>query len=168
LRQVRNEIRPIRDRASRVSIAAGFARLTRLTVRHIPRGVCGVRVVNHPARVRTAALYANEYLDFYVKDQIVWFNPFEPKFAVAELAVQGRRGFDEVTHMQPPFVRHASYRIRGTLKGVPINVRFRRKPDALVWRGDCNKRQVFLAPKSGATKAMAAVSATASVASWKQ
>jgi len=28
--------------------------------------------------VRTAAFYANEYLDFYIKDRIVWFNPFEP------------------------------------------------------------------------------------------
>jgi hypothetical protein len=34
--------------------------------------------VNHPARVRPAALYANEYLDFHIKSPAVWFNPFEP------------------------------------------------------------------------------------------
>jgi len=28
--------------------------------------------------MRSAALYANEYLDFYLKDQTIWFNPFEP------------------------------------------------------------------------------------------
>jgi len=25
-----------------------------------------------------AAFCANEYLDYYIKDRIVWFNPFEP------------------------------------------------------------------------------------------
>jgi hypothetical protein len=38
---------------------------------HIARDVCGIGVVNHPARVRTAAFYANEYLDFRIKDRIV-------------------------------------------------------------------------------------------------
>jgi hypothetical protein len=32
----------------------------------------------HPARVHAAALHANEYRDFDIKDRIVWFNPFEP------------------------------------------------------------------------------------------
>jgi len=40
--------------------------------------VCGIGVVNHPARVRAAAFHANEYLDFRIKDRIVWFNPLEP------------------------------------------------------------------------------------------
>jgi hypothetical protein len=55
-----------------------------------------------------AAFCANEYRDFDIKDRIVWLNPFEPQFAIAEFAVDGRRGLDEVTHIQPPFVRHAS------------------------------------------------------------
>jgi hypothetical protein len=38
---------------------------------HTARDVCGIGVVNHPARVRTAAFYANEYLDFRIKDRIV-------------------------------------------------------------------------------------------------
>jgi hypothetical protein len=69
--------------------------------------------------------------------------------------------------MRPPFVRRASYRIRETLKGASINARFLRKPDALVWRGDCDKREEILGPKSGATKAKAAAPATAGVASRK-
>ena len=107
-RHVRNEIRQIRDRASSVSIAAGCARLIRPAARQTPRGVCGIGVAIHPARMRTAAFYANEDLDGDIEDRIVWFNPFEPEFAVAELAVQGRRRLDEVTHMQPPFVRRPS------------------------------------------------------------
>jgi hypothetical protein len=34
-----------------------------------------------------AASDTNEYLDFYVKDRIGGFNPFEPQFAVAAFAV---------------------------------------------------------------------------------
>ena len=45
---------------------------------HTARDVCGIGIVNYPVRVHTAAFYANEYLDFYIKDRIVWFNPFEP------------------------------------------------------------------------------------------
>jgi hypothetical protein len=55
-----------------------------------------------------AARCANEYLDFRIKDRIVWLDQFEPQFAIAVLAVHGRRRLDEVTHMRPPFVRHAS------------------------------------------------------------
>jgi hypothetical protein len=58
--------------------------------------------------MHTPAFYANEDLDDDIEDRIVWLNPFEPEFAVAEFAVQGQRGLDEVTHMQPPFVRHPS------------------------------------------------------------
>jgi hypothetical protein len=78
LRQVRNDVGWIRDRASSVSIVTGRARLIYRPARHTPRGVCGIRVVNLPALVRTAAFHANEYLDFYIEDRIVWFNPFEP------------------------------------------------------------------------------------------
>jgi hypothetical protein len=74
----RNEIRGIRDHASSVSIAAGSVRLIHVSARNAPRGVCGIAVVNHPARVRTAAFYANEYLDFRIKYRIVCFNPAEP------------------------------------------------------------------------------------------
>jgi hypothetical protein len=38
----------------------------------------GIGVAIHPTRMHTAALYANEYLDYYIKDPIVSFNPFEP------------------------------------------------------------------------------------------
>jgi hypothetical protein len=78
LRQVRNEIRRIRDRASSVSTAAGSSPPIDVTAQHTPRGVGGIGVVNRPVRVHTAAFYANEYLDYYIKDRIVWFNPFEP------------------------------------------------------------------------------------------
>jgi hypothetical protein len=44
--------------------------------------------------VRPAAFYTNEYLDFHIKDRIGGFDPFEPQFAVAELAAQGRKGLD--------------------------------------------------------------------------
>jgi len=49
-----------------------------LAGRYIARGVCGVGVVKHRERVRMAAFCANEYLDFHIKDRIVWLNPFEP------------------------------------------------------------------------------------------
>jgi hypothetical protein len=55
-----------------------------------------------------AAFCANEYLDSHIKDWIVWLTQFEPQFAIAELAVHGRPGLDEVAHMPLPFVRHAS------------------------------------------------------------
>jgi hypothetical protein len=153
LRQVRHEIGRIRDRASSVSIAAGAARLIHPATRQTPRGLRGTGVAIHPARMQAAAFSANEYRDDDIEDGIVRLNPIEPEFAVAELAVQGRRGLDEVMHMPPPFVRHRSQRLRGTLKGAPINMRSRRKPDALVWRGDCDKRWNLPAPKTGATRA---------------
>jgi hypothetical protein len=99
-----SEIRRIRDRASSVSIAAGCARLIRPAARQTLGGACGIGVAIHPARMHTAAFYANEDLDDDIEGRIVWFYPFEPEFAVAELAMQGRRGLNEVTHMQPPFV----------------------------------------------------------------
>jgi hypothetical protein len=109
LRHVRNETRRIRVYASSVSIAAGSAWLIHRASRHnTPCGVCGIGVVNHPVRVRTAASYANEYLDFRVKDRIGGFDPFEPQFAIAAFAAQGQRRLDEVTHVRPPFVRHPS------------------------------------------------------------
>jgi len=55
-----------------------------------------------------AAFCANEYLDFHIKDRIVWLNPFEPQFAAAALAAHGRRGLGEVAHTPLPFVRDAS------------------------------------------------------------
>jgi hypothetical protein len=58
-----------------------------VTARHTPRDVGGIGVVNHPARVRAAAFYANEYLDFRIKDRFGGFNPFEPQFAIAAFAV---------------------------------------------------------------------------------
>jgi len=64
--------------------------------------------VNYPEQLRMGAFYANEFLDFHIKDRIVWLNPFEPQFAVAVLAAHGRRGLGEVAHMPLPFVRHAS------------------------------------------------------------
>jgi len=54
------------------------------------------------------AFCANEYLDFRIKDRIVQLDQFEPQLAIAEHAVHGRRRLNEVTHMRPPFVRHAS------------------------------------------------------------
>ena len=78
LLHVRNEFRRIRDRASGVSIAAGCARLIRPAARQTLRGVCGIGVAIHPARMHTAAFYANEDLDDDIEDRIVWFNPFEP------------------------------------------------------------------------------------------
>jgi hypothetical protein len=67
--------------------------------RHIAGGVCGVAVVNHRARVFTATLCADEYLDFRIKNRILWLDQFEPQLAIAELAVHGWRRLDEVTHM---------------------------------------------------------------------
>ena len=65
--------------AHQVSLfSAGPARLAHLAGQHIARGVCGVGVVKHLERVRMAAFCANEYLDFHIKDRIVWLNPFEP------------------------------------------------------------------------------------------
>jgi hypothetical protein len=65
-------------RASSVSIAPGSARLFHLTAQYPPRSMCGIGVTTHPTRMHLAAFCANEYLDYYIKDRIVWFNPFEP------------------------------------------------------------------------------------------
>ncbi len=52
--------------------------LIHLAGRNTARGVCGIGVVSHFAKVLMAAFCANEYLDFHIEGRIVWLNPFEP------------------------------------------------------------------------------------------
>jgi hypothetical protein len=67
-----------------------------------------VVAINRNSWSRSPGARTNEYLDSHIKDWIVWLTQFEPQFAIAELAVHGRPGLDEVAHMPLPFVRHAS------------------------------------------------------------
>jgi len=91
--------------------------------------------VNYPEQLRMGAFYANEFLDFHIKDRIVWLNPFEPYSPLQRS--QRMHGGGWVRLRIRHFLSYDMPRKGGTFKGVPVNVRFRGKSDALISRGHC-------------------------------